>query len=121
MAAMLKAANDGACNFWSDVRVYGERARRLKDIFLRNNFFLSYDKDLDETIADGFYFTLSYPGMSGVQLARELLYYGISAIPLDTTGSCQQGLRACTSFIKDHQYGLLEERIQLFAHNHPVN
>ena len=121
MAAMLKAANDGAYNFWSDVRVYGERARRLKDIFLRNNFFLSYDKDLDETIADGFYFTLSYPGMSGVQLARELLYYGISAIPLDTTGSCQQGLRACTSFIKDHQYGLLEERIQLFAHNHPVN
>ena len=39
---------------------------------------------------------------------------------LVTTGSYQEGLRACTSFIKDHQYAQLDERMRLFAENHPV-
>ncbi len=120
MAAMLKAANEGKYNFLADVKVYGERARKLKDIFLKYNFHLVYDKDLDEPIADGFYFTIGYPGMTSGELAKELMYYGVSAISLVTTGSHQQGLRACTSFIKDHQYAQLEERMKIFAENHPV-
>ena len=43
--------------------------------------------DEDKPLADGFYFTFSYPGMSGAQLLEGLLYYGISAITLDITGS----------------------------------
>ena len=54
------------------------------------------------------------------ELAKELMYYGVSAISLVTTGSHQEGLRACTSFIKDHQYAQLDERMKLFAENHPV-
>ena len=73
---------------------------------------------LDQPIADGFYFTIGYPGMTGGQLMEELVYYGVSAISLSTTGSNQQGLRACTSFIKDHQYDLLDERLRLFEENH---
>ena len=52
------------------------------------------------------------------ELMKELLYYGVSAIPLNTTGSEQEGLRACTSFIKENQYTLLEERMTLFEANH---
>lgn len=119
LAAMLKAACDGTYHFLDEVKVYGERARRLKEIFLRHGFYLVYDKDLLEPIADGFYFTIGYPGMTSGELARELMYYGVSAISLVTTGSEQQGLRACTSFIQDHQYDLLEERMTLFEANHP--
>ena len=121
MAAMLKAANEGTYNFLKDVSVYGERARRLKDIFLRHGFHIVYDKDLDQPVADGFYFTIGYPGMKSGELMKELMYYGVSAISLVTTGSNQEGLRACTSFIKDHQYNQLEERMQLFEENNPAN
>lgn len=119
LAAMLKAACDGTYHFLDEVKVYGERAHRLKEIFLRHGFYLVYDKDLQDPIADGFYFTIGYPGMDSGELARELMYYGVSAISLVTTGSEQQGLRACTSFIQDHQYDLLEERMKLFEANHP--
>ena len=98
----------------------GERARRLKEIFLRHGFRLVYDNDLGEPVADGFYFTIGYPGMTSGELARELMYYGVSAISLVTTGSSQEGLRACTSFIQDHQYALLDERMAIFAENHPL-
>ncbi|OUP09978.1 aminotransferase [Mediterranea sp. An20] len=119
LAAMMRAASDGTYRFLDDVRVYGERAHRLKNIFLSHGFYLVYDKDLDEPVADGFYFTIGYPGMTGAELARELMYYGVSAIPLSTTGSCQEGLRACTSFVRDDQYAVLDERMALFARQHP--
>lgn len=119
MAAMLKAASDGAYDFRKDIQEYGRRAHLLKDIFTRHGFFIVYDKDLSEPIADGFYFTIGYPGMTGSQLARELMYYGVSSIALDTTGSQQQGLRVCTSFIKNQQYEILEERMRVFQENNP--
>ena len=118
MAAMLKAAADGTYDFRKEVSVYGERAHKLKEIFLRHGFTIVYDKDLDEPIADGFYFTIGYPGMTSGELAHELMYYGVSAICLITTGSHQEGLRVCTSFIEDHQYALLDERMAVFAANH---
>lgn len=120
LAAMLKAANEKRYNFLDEVKVYGERANRLKQIFLRHGFYLVYDNDLGDPIADGFYFTIGYPGMSSGELVKELMYYGVSAISLVTTGSNQEGLRACTSFISDHQYALLDERMAAFAENHPI-
>lgn len=120
LAAMFKAASDGTFDFVSEVKEYGRRAKKLKKIFTDYGFQIVYDHDLDEPIADGFYFTISYPGMTGGQLMEELIYYGISAISLSTTGSNQEGLRACTSFIKDHQYELLEERLKVFKENNPL-
>ena len=120
LAAMLKAANEGQYNFLDEVKIYGERAHRLKEIFLRHGFHLVYDNDLGNPVADGFYFTIGYPGMTSGELAKELMYYGVSAISLITTGSHQEGLRACTSFIQDHQYAQLEERMAIFAENHPI-
>ena len=120
MAAMMKAANEGVFNFRSEIKEYGRRARLLKDTFLKHGFYLVYDNDLGDELADGFYFTIGYPGMTGGELMKELLYYGVSAIPLNTTGSDQEGLRACTSFIKENQYALLEERMTLFEANHAL-
>lgn len=120
MAAMLKAAAEGTFDFRSEIKVYGDRAHKLKEIFTRHNFYIVYDKDLDQPIADGFYFTIGYPGMTSGELAHELMYYGVSAICLVTTGSEQEGLRVCTSFIRDEQYAALEERMAIFAENNPV-
>ena len=119
MAAMLKAATDGDYDFRKEVSVYGERAHKLKEIFCRHGFHVVYDKDLDEPVADGFYFTIGYKQMTSGELAQELMYYGVSAICLITTGSHQEGLRVCTSFIEDHQYAQLEERMTIFEKNNP--
>ncbi len=117
LAAMFKAASDGEFRFLEDVKEYGRRAKRLKDIFLANGFHIVYDADMGDPIADGFYFTVGYKQMSGGELMSALIYYGVSAISLDTTGSHQSGIRACTSFIKEHQYEMLEERLKLFNKN----
>lgn len=114
LAAMFKAASDGQFRFLDDVKEYGRRAQRLKEIFLKHGFEIVYDNDMGEPVADGFYFTIRYPGMTGGELMKELLCYGVSAISLSTTGSAQEGLRACTSFIKDHQYALLDDRLKAF-------
>ncbi|MDO5447694.1 MAG: pyridoxal phosphate-dependent aminotransferase, partial [Prevotellaceae bacterium] len=114
LGAMLKAASDGLYDFRKEVSEYGRRAKLLKEVFLRHGFHIVYDKDLDEQIADGFYFTVGYRDMRGAELAKTLLYYGASAMPLDSTGSSQQGLRICTSFITDEQIRLLDERLAIF-------
>ena len=117
LAAMFRAASDGEYRFRDEVKVYGERARKLKEIFLRHGFHIVYDRDLDRPVADGFYFTIGYQGMTSGELARELMYYGVSAICLITTGSHQEGLRVCTSFIEDHQYDELDRRMAIFEEN----
>ena len=117
LAAIMKAACDGTYNFHDEVMEYGRRAHRLKEIFLRHGFHIVYDQDMGRPIADGFYFTIGYKDMTSGQLAHELMYYGVSAICLITTGSHQEGLRVCTSFIRDNQYDLLDERMAIFEEN----
>ena len=91
----------------------------MKLMFIRNGFYIVYDRDIDVPIADGFYFTIGYPGYTGPALLEELLYYGIGAISLDITGSERtDGLRACVSQISRDQFGLLEERLKLFWEHH---
>jgi len=119
LAEILKKASNGEYNFLADVKEYGKRAKALKKIFLNNGFKIVYDKDIDEPIADGFYFTFSYPGFSGVDLVEELLYYGVSAISLDITGSDRkEGVRACVSQIGHDQFEILEKRLHRFDLDH---
>jgi hypothetical protein len=121
MAAILKEANEGRYSFINDVREYGEKARIMKSLFTDNGFIIAYDTDIDKPIADGFYFTIAYPGMKGAELLEKLLYYGISAITLDITGSSRNdGLRACVSHVSRDQFGDLEERLKSFKRNNPV-
>jgi len=121
LAAMLKAASDGTYNFVEVVKEYGERAKIMKKLFIDNGFKIVYDKDDHVPIADGFYFTFSYPGYSGEQLLEELLYYGISAIALTITGSERlEGIRACVSLVNRSQFPELEQRLKKFAEQHPI-
>lgn len=119
LAALLRAVNDGKYDFIKDVREYGEKARIMKKLFTENGFIIPYDKDLDQPVADGFYFTIAYPGMTSSELVGELLYYGISAISLDITGSKRNdGLRACVSHVSREQFGDLELRLKRFREDH---
>lgn len=118
MAAMLKAACDGDYNFVGDIKEYAIRTEKIKDIMLRNGFHVVYDKDEEEPVSDGFFFTIGYSNMSGAELLQELLYYGISGIDLITTGSVRNGIRACSSNIKPHHYAMLEERLHMFNEMH---
>jgi len=119
LTAILKAANDGRFNFVEDVKEYGEKARIMKKMFTDNGFRIVYDKDEDKPIADGFYFTFSYPGMTGGEMLHELLYYGISAIALSITGSERtEGVRACVSLVRRDQFPDLEKRLKQFHEDH---
>ena len=55
------------------------------------------------------------------ELLKELLYYGVSSISLSTTGSEQQGVRACTSRMRNELYEVLQERMKAFNEDHPLN
>ncbi len=123
MAAMLKAACDGTYRFREDIREYARRSEKIKEAMLRNGFHITYDKDLEEPVSDGFYFTFGYnlpdgTPMEGGQLMHELLYYGISGIVLSSTGSDRQGMRGCSSNFRDDQFPALEERLRLFNQDH---
>jgi aspartate/methionine/tyrosine aminotransferase len=117
LTAMFKAASDGEFNFVDEVKEYGKKAKIMKELFTSNGFQIVYEKDGDEPIADGFYFTIGYPGMTGSVLLNNLLYYGISAISLKNTGSEKEGLRACVSHVKREQFDELGKRLELFNGN----
>ena len=121
LAAIFEAVNNGSYNYIEEVREYGRKAVIMKELFQKYGFHIVYDMDLDEPIADGFYFTLSYPGFGGAQLVEMLLYYGISAISLEITGSTRiEGLRACVSQVRRDQFPVLEERLSIFHEHHPI-
>lgn len=121
LAAILKAVNSGEYNFVEVVKEYGEKARIMKKMFIDNGFSIVYDKDEDNPIADGFYFTFSYPGMDAEELLNELVYYGISAISLLITGSeRKEGIRACVSLVKRDKFPDLENRLKQFNVEHPT-
>jgi aspartate/methionine/tyrosine aminotransferase len=118
-AAMLKAANDGQYDFINEVSYYAKKAQIMKKLFLEAGFTIVYDKDINDDLADGFYFTIAYPKLNSGELLAELLCYGISAITLNDTGSDHnEGLRACVSQVRMEQMPSLEERLKIFKENH---
>ncbi|MCM1042456.1 MAG: pyridoxal phosphate-dependent aminotransferase [Bacteroides sp.] len=112
--AILKATNEGKYNFVHETRIYGEKAHKMKQMFLKNGFYLAYDKDVDKDLSDGFYFTVGYPGMNSEELLHNLLYFGISAISLGITGSEREGIRACVSLVPMEDLPELEKRLEQF-------
>lgn len=115
LAAMFRAASDGRLDFVAHTREYQRRAARVKEIMIKNGFHIVYDKDCEEEVGDGFFFTFGYKDMTGEQLINKLIYYGISAITLGPTGGKREGLRGCVSNISDYQYDELDKRLRLFA------
>lgn len=120
-AEMLRLSTEGKINFVEDTREYARRAEKMKKIFTDNGFHIIYDYDVTKQVGDGFFFTIGYGDMSGGDLLKELLYYGVSSISLSTTGSDQQGVRACTSRMRDDLYDVMAERMKAFNEDHPLN
>lgn len=119
LAAMLDAAAEGTLNFIDHCSEYGRRAEIVKNLFKENGFHIVYNMDGDEEIADGFFFTIGYPGFSGNELQQELMKYGISSISLQSTGSEQAGIRACVSLISnDEDFHRLEKFLRKFNEDH---
>lgn len=119
-ANMLRLSCEGKLDFVADTREYARRARRMKDIFLRHGFRVVYDRDVTEDVGDGFFFTLAYGNYTGEELLIELMYYGVSCISLSTTGSIHNGVRGCTSRMREELYPILEERMAAFEADHPI-
>lgn len=117
-ARMLRLSCEGRINFVEDTREYERRTRRMKDIFLSHGFHIVYDNDVTEPVGDGFFFTIGYGNMTGEELVKELIYYGVSSICLSVTGSEQGGVRACSSRAGEHMYATLEERMSIFESDH---
>ena len=117
-AEMLRLSCEGKINFVEDTREYERRAYKMKKIFTDNGFHIVYDRDVTQDVGDGFFFTIGYKNMTGGELLKELLYYGVSCISLSTTGSEQYGVRGCTSRMRDELYPVMEERMRAFNEDH---
>ena len=116
MSEMMEASVSGKYDFVGEVREYARRARRSKEIFFKHGFSLVYDKDLDQEVSDGFFYTVGYKGMMGSELLYDLMRCGISAITLTATRSKQQGIRVCVSMLNsDEDFVKLDERLGLFV------
>lgn len=121
LTAIFKACNEGKLDFIEALRDYEKKAHIMKKAFTDNGFNIVYNKDLNVDIADGFYFTFGYPGMTGVELLDELVYYGVSAISLGITGSKRtEGVRACVSLVPHAMLPELEVRLKKFNQDHPI-
>ena len=115
LSAMFEASVDGRYDFVKELRNYGFRAHRSRQIFDDNGFHLVYDKDMEQTISDGFFYTVGYQNLGNRELLEGLLRCGIMAIGLNTTGSGQSGIRVCVSrLLTDEDFRLLDERLSLF-------
>ncbi len=114
LAEMLHRAAEGTYNYREEVREYALRTERIREILARHGFHLVYDKDVDEPVGSGFFFTIGYKDMKGGELLEKLLQCGVSGIVLSSTGSDYEGIRACSSAIKPHHYDLLNQRLAMF-------
>lgn len=114
-AEMLGSAADGKYDFVGEMREYGRRAGDAKEIFLRHGFHVVYDKDLEEDVSDGFFFTIGYKDMTGSRLLLNLLRCGICAITLVATRSTREGIRVCVSLLNSEKdFSNLDVRLGLF-------
>lgn len=116
LSAMFEASVDGRYNFVKELRNYGLRAHRSRKIFDKYGFHLVYDKDMEQTISDGFFYTVGYKNLSNRDLLEALLRCGVIAIPLNTTGSGQCGIRVCVSrLLTEEDFALLDAHLALFV------
>lgn len=114
IADVLNAINTGEINLEAALSVYARRAKELKALLIQNGFYLIYEHN-SPTSLDGFYVCFGYPGMTGIELVWELLYQGITVLPLSVFGSDRRdGVRACIGRTDEEQFNLVRDRLALF-------
>ena len=123
LAALFEAACDGSYGFLEIARRYGDRARKAKEIFLAGGFDLLYGEDQGEPIADGFYFTIYRGNMTGGQLLKHMLLFGLAGISLRATGTVREGVRICISLMDESRFDELRTRVSAldrYLKNHNI-
>lgn len=116
LGEMFAAACDGRYNFVREMREYGLRSKRSRDIFFKHGFHLVYDRDGDSPLSDGFFYTIEYKNLTNRQMMEGFLRCGLVAIALNTTGSDQDGLRICVSRLNtEEDFRKLDEHLALFT------
>ncbi len=119
VAALLEAINAGKYDLDRSLAAYSQRAKQIKRVLIDNGFYLIYESAECSTSGDGFYLTFGYPGFDAMRLLKELLYYGVTALPLQLFGSSRSdGLRACVALIDQQNLSVLAERITRFRRDH---
>lgn len=119
MAAMMQAAVEGKLDFINECKEYGRRGAIARKIFTDNGFHIIYSIDGDSPISDGFFFTAGYKDLTGGELQKELMRYGVSSISLHCTGSDQEGIRVCVSMLNnDETFDALNQRLKAFNQEH---
>ena len=119
IADLLEALNAGEYDLERSLAVYSQRAKKIKTLLIDNGFYLIYESAERSTSGDGFYFTFGYPGFDAMRLFKELLYYGVTALPLQLFGSSRSdGLRGCVALIDQQNLSVLAERITRFRRDH---
>ena len=119
LSAMFEKAVKGELPFVEHCREYARKAERTKKIFTDNGFHIVYEKDGDNPISDGFFFTIGYPGLSSKEIQMELLRHGVASISLASAGSEQPGVRICVSMIRSEEdYENLDRYLKEFNRQH---
>lgn len=111
VAAVLAAINSGTIDLNGTLSTYVKRSRTVKRLLKENGFYLIYSDGYEEDL-DGFYICFGYPGVSSIELLRELLYVGITVLPLSVFGSVRSdGVRACIGRLNEEKLILLASRL----------
>lgn len=115
LTGMLAAINDGKYDFLEPLKEYALRASEMKNCFLQNGFQILYNKDGEEELADGFYFTVTYPGIEDEELSLGLIKCGLGTVSLKIMGSKgKAGVRISVSMVDIKHFTILNERLAMF-------
>ncbi len=118
VANVIDSINRGDYDLDGFLSIYIKRAKKLSKILVDNGFYLIYSSGIEEDLK-GFYVSFGYPSLSEFTLVKELLYNGITVLPLSIFGSKRKdGVRACVGRIDDEQLLELESRINNFSGEH---
>ncbi len=119
-AAILRSANNGDFPNFQAPKDHEMLANHIKRIFTACGFDLLPCHHDCTPNSEGIHFTVTYPGFTGAELHKELLYYGISTLALHNSG-CENGsgVKVCTHKMHEFEIPLLEQRLALFYQQHP--
>ncbi len=115
VTSIIKAINRGDYDLDKALSIYLKRAKKLKQLLNKHGFYLIYSQNNDEDL-NGFYVSFAYPGLSEMELLQELLYLGVTVLPLSIFGSQRRdGVRACVGRLSEDKLDILEERLVKFV------
>jgi len=114
VASVIESVNRGEYDLDKYLAEYMRRGQLLAALLERHGFYLIYSTNNKENGA-GFYVSFGYPGLTELELLKELIYVGITVLPLSIFGSERgDGVRACVGRLDEDKMSLLDRRLGEF-------